>query len=55
MESMGRISLVYLEGTLSSKIFPPRKAGYFEMKCSLHGKNARYHGKHENKNILLML
>jgi hypothetical protein len=30
MESTGRILLVYLEGTLSSKIFPPQKAGYFE-------------------------
>jgi len=27
---MGRIFLVYLEGTLSSKIFPPQKVGYFE-------------------------
>jgi hypothetical protein len=52
---MGRIFLVYLEGTLSSKIFPPQKARYFEMKCSLYGKNARYDGKHENKSILLML
>jgi hypothetical protein len=30
MESVGRIFLVYLEGTLSSKMFPPQKAGYFE-------------------------
>jgi hypothetical protein len=55
MENTGRIVLVYLEGTLSSKIFPPQKAGYIEMQCSLHGKNAGYHGKHENKNIFLML